>query len=236
MFFRLLATMLFVAVSHAAYFNAGGYSFNIDTVDARGRAIYHARVDCRVSGNTAYINATADGYRTARETIYLNEHTKNYYKRVRMEDPTVWIRVRDKKGNIVNAYVNQNQFSSFDSRRYDFDVRVSETGFSEYTHLDVDVKVNHMMSFGERINVIGSGEHKKVEISVERRDMREFSNNIDVTIPRDEQLQETRTEKIQELQFMVLNDEETEIETPEGTVSNLELIREKIEQLKQLKR
>ncbi|MCO4780783.1 MAG: hypothetical protein KC646_00560 [Candidatus Cloacimonetes bacterium] len=204
----LVAFALFTGLSNAQYISSGGYTFNVDAINSRHRVINRAQIRVYVSGTTATIEATADGYRRGRERVYLNSTQKNYRARVRMEDPTIWFRVEDSKGKQIRHHLDDSQFGSFDPSKYEFEVRLNEEGFDDFSDFDVDLKVNFSHPWNENIRVYGSGLNKRVKFVIDRRDLREYSNNIEVNLPRDQNLKKSRHQKVQKMNFKLIHSEE----------------------------
>lgn len=205
---NMIVLALFTSFSFAQYVSSGGYTFDVDAINSRHRTIDRARVSVFVSGTTATIEATADGYRRGRERVYLNSNQKHYRARVRLEDPTVWIRVKDSKGKQVSHHLNDSQFGSFDTSKYQFEVRLSEDGFDDFSDFDVDLKVNYSHPWNDDIRVYGSGLSKRVKVEIDRRDLREYSNNIELSFPRDENLKKSRHQKVQKMNFKLIHSDE----------------------------
>lgn len=204
----LVALSLFTSLGFAQYISTGGYSFNVDAINSRHRIINRAQIRVSISGTTAVIDATADGYKRGRERVYLNSSQKNYRARVRLDDPTIWFRVEDTKGKQIRHRLDDSQFGSFDSSKFEFEVRLHEEGFEDFSDFDVDLKVNYSHPWNENIRVSGSGLNKRVKVVIDRRDLREYSNNIEVHLPRDQNLKKSRHEKVQKMNFKLIHSDE----------------------------
>jgi len=226
----LLGMLLAVQSSTAQIVSSGGYTFYIDAVNSRYQNVNHARASVQVSGSTAYVTVRADGYRDGRATIYLRESQKTYRERVRLDDPTIFFTIRDHAGQRIQSYVDQNQFGAWGDE-YRFEVRLSEDGFTKFTRTDVDVRVNHMTAWGERIYIKGSGERRRVEVTIKRRDLRSFSNRIEVQLPRDSELSKSRKIALQSTNYQLLNGEELELSAEQ--VQELETVQGELKTLLQ---
>ncbi|MBW7874627.1 MAG: hypothetical protein H3C47_01410 [Candidatus Cloacimonetes bacterium] len=221
----ILTLMSFVASLAAQMVSSGGYTFTIDATNENFRPIYNIRASAFVSGTHARIEFSAPGYQDGRETVYLNSNQKHYRVRVRMSDPSVWVRAQSKKVNNLNVSVNQSQFMATSADRYVFEVLLRNTGFSKFTYRDIEVRVNGMWAFAPRIQVSGQDGSRRIHVEVRREDLRSFSNQVVVEVPSDEELTPARRKRLQALSFELIQSEGME-----------ETIRaQKMEELKELR-
>ncbi|MCJ8346884.1 hypothetical protein MJH12_15180, partial [bacterium] len=130
---NFLTFLLFTSLSFSQYVSSGGYTFDVDVTNSNFRKIDRAQINVFVSGNTATLEVSAEGYRRSRERVHLNSSQKHYRTRVRLSDPTIWIRVKDNKGKRISASVYDNQMSVWDTSKYEFKIRLNETGFDDFS-------------------------------------------------------------------------------------------------------
>ncbi|PCJ19531.1 MAG: hypothetical protein COB02_07235 [Candidatus Cloacimonadota bacterium] len=204
---NFLTLLLFTSLSFAQYVSSGGYTFDVDVTNSGYRTIRNARINPYVSGTTATLEVSSDGYRRSRKRVSINSSQKHYRVRVRLDDPTIWIDAKDTNNKRIQSFIYDSQMSVFDTSKYQFEVRLSEEGFENFSEIDVDLRVNFLDPWNKRINIRGSGSNKSIKITIDRRDLREFSNNIDVVIPRDKNLKKSRSQKVQKMNFKLLQSE-----------------------------
>lgn len=192
----------------AQYVSSGGYTFDVDVRNAQFRPVYQARATVWVSGTTARVEVRADGYRDGRQTVFLRTNQKHYRVSVRLDDPTVFHNVTNQKGERVSARVDDGQFMSSGADWYRVEVQLMEEGYAQFGWADVRVRVNGISAFGERVQVLGSGLNRRVIAEVRRRDLRNFSNRIEISFPKDANLESSRRDLVRELQFGLLHEAE----------------------------
>ena len=182
---------LFVALSNSCeaglYLSSGKYTFNVQVRNSSFKDVSHARGRVYISGNSARIDVEADGYRSGYEYISLRDNVTSYYAQVRLDEPTVWIRMLDEASQpIANSsvsYLSQSMYwgDEFGMRGY-FPV----AGFEKLTVRDLRVTVNNMYPFAPRVYLTRSGNDWSFEIVVKRRDMQSmFSNRFEIIARRD---------------------------------------------------
>ncbi len=204
---NILALMSLVASLSAQMVSSGGYTFSIDATNEHFRPIYNIRASAFVSGTHARIEVSAPGYQDGRETVYLNSNQKHYRVRVRLSDPSVWLRAQSKKVNNLNVSTNQSQFMATGADRYSFEMLLRNTGFSKFTHRDIEVRVNGMWAFAPRIQVSGQDGSRRIQVEIRREELRGYSNQIVVEIPSDEELTPARRKRLQALSFELMQAE-----------------------------
>lgn len=210
---RLTAAMLVVAalvpsVVQAAVVSSGGYQFNVRAVNRSYQEIYQARVDVFVSGTRATVTVRADGYREARESVWLTQGQTYYNVTVRLEDAQIDVRVRDAANQYIpGVWVDATTFGAF-ADEYRFTVRLRAEGFTKFGRNDVGLRVNHLWPFGERVWVQDGGAYRTVEVTLKRRDLTSLFNTVDVTIPSDAQLEAHRRDLARQIRFTLQNEPE----------------------------
>lgn len=187
---RVLGTafllLMLAASAQASYtVHTGKHTYNIDVTNSAGRPIWGAWVNVNENGqSSAYVSVRAQGYKDAQGYVSIHPNQQYVYVRVRMEDPQVWVRVVDKAGATINAWVDQNQFMA-NADEYRIEVRMPAEGFTKFGRQDVQTDM-----FGSWINVYGSDTARRVELRIPRRSFGYgWSQNVRVVIPSDAQLQ-----------------------------------------------
>lgn len=181
---------------------ANGTSFSVDVRNRHFQNVSQAQGSVWISGDRAQIEVRADGYRTAREYVYLRPNQTWYNVSVRLDDPAVWFRVRDAVGaTVAEASARENNVGVWGDE-FRFEVTVPAEGFSRFGRNDVDVRIDGGFAFGERVAVWDLGTSRRIEVVVKRRDMHnEFSSTFTVTVPRDEQLGPARRDLVRAVAF-----------------------------------
>jgi hypothetical protein len=169
----------------------GRYTFEIDVRNESHRSIYDARAWARVSGRQARIQTEAQGYREESGYVSLRDGQYNYRFRVTLRDPSMDYDVRDRRGRYVASYAREDNYSSF-ANEFRYETRIQEAGYDFFGPEDVDVRINGMIAFGERIEVLGQGSSRRVVVTLRRRDMNNFRNRVSMEIPSDEDLRKGR--------------------------------------------
>ncbi len=191
---RLIGVLLAIAflgvaidASASLYLTSGKYTFNVRVTNRYFKDISMARGNVMVSGTSATINVSADGYRSGSTHVFLNTNSTNthYYCDVRLDDPTVWVNLKDDAHMTIpggnTSYYSQSMYWADE---FGITGRFPKAGFEKITTRDFDVRVNYMFSFLPKIYLSDSGTDWRFEVVVKRRDMREFSNNIDILVKR----------------------------------------------------
>lgn len=166
------------------YAYSGRYTFRIDARNRHFRSIYQGYATASVSGNQAMIRVRSDGYQDATAYVYLRNGEYNYSVQMTLEDPQVWFDVQDENYGAVYASSREDNFG-VQADEYKIVSRILADGFTKFTRNDVQVRVNSMMPFGERVRVQHYGNQAEVEITIKRRDLRSFSNRVKLQIPSD---------------------------------------------------
>jgi hypothetical protein len=167
------------------YLSSGGKSFNINVVRRDFRPIYDARGHVFVSGNTARIEVRAEGYRSANRTIYLKDNVNTYHETVTLDDPTIFVNLKDSDfGHIANSSTSHFSQSLYQSNEFGLRARFPVTGFEKITSRDIDVRVNSMFAFLPRIYLNKRGDFWDLEVVLRRRDFSDFSNRIEILVNR----------------------------------------------------
>ncbi|PKL48997.1 MAG: hypothetical protein CVV42_07455 [Candidatus Riflebacteria bacterium HGW-Riflebacteria-2] len=182
---------LFIALAGSAeaslYLSTGKYTFNVQVRNSGFKDISYARGRVYVTGNTARIDVEADGYRSGYEYVYLRDNVTSYYAQVRLDDPTVWVNVRDDANKpIANSYVSHTSQSMYWGDEFGMRGYFPVEGFESLTVRDLEVLVNNMYAFAPRVYLTRSGNNWNFEIIVKRRDMHSmFSNRFEIIAKRD---------------------------------------------------
>lgn len=181
-----LLVLVLAASAHAYTYSTGNHTYNVDVTNSNGQPIWGAWVTVNESGaNSAHVSVRAQGYRDAQGYVNVQANQQYVYVRVRMEDPTVWVRVADKSGAQINAYVDQNQFMS-QADEYRVEVRMPAEGFSKFQRQDVQTDM-----FGTYVDVMGSGSSRRVTLRIPRRSFSMgWTQNVRIVIPNDTQLRQ----------------------------------------------
>jgi hypothetical protein len=189
MTFCLVALFIALSVNAEAslYLSTGKYTFNVQVRNSSFKDVNFARGRVYVTGNTARIDVEADGYRSGYEYVYLRDNVTSYYAQVRLDDPTVWVNVRDDANNpIANSYVSHTSQSMYWGDEFGMRGYFPAEGFESLTVRDLDVLVNNMYAFAPRVYLTRSGNNWNFEIIVKRRDMNSmFSNRFEIIAKRD---------------------------------------------------
>lgn len=187
---HLVSALLFLALSATAFaanVSTGQHTYNVDVTNSAGRPIWGAHVTVREQGpHQAYVSVRAQGYKDANGYVSIHPNQQYVYVRVRMEDPQVWVRVVDRAGNGINAWVDQNQFMS-NADEYRVELRMPSEGFTKFQRQDVQTDM-----FGTWITVSGPDTARRVELRIPRRSFSfgGWSQNVRVIIPNDTQLRQ----------------------------------------------
>lgn len=182
-----LLSLVLAATAFAANVTTGQHTYNVDVTNSAGRPIWGAQVSIREQGpNTAYVSVRAQGYKDAQGYVNIQPNQQYVYVRIRMEDPTVWVRVVDRANNAINAWVDQNQFMS-NADEYRVELRMPAEGFTKFQRQDVQTDM-----FGTYISVYGSDTARRVELRIPRRSFMygAWSQNVRIVIPNDTQLRQ----------------------------------------------
>ena len=195
----LFLTMLALPAEASYTIHTGKHTYVVDVQNEQFKDIWGAWVNVNESGDhSAYVTVRAQGYRDASGYISISPNQQTVYVRVRMQDPTVWVRLVDKSGaTIGGAYVDQNQFMS-SADEYRIEVRMPSEGFTKFqrNHVYVDG------AFGSWINVWGPETGRRIEIRVRRQSFGYgWSHNIRITVPSDAQLQQSAREVARQANF-----------------------------------
>jgi len=189
MTFCLVALFVVLSVSAEAslYLSTGKYTFNVQVRNSSFKDIPFARGRVYVTGSTARIDVEADGYRSGYEYVYLRDNVTSYYAQVRLDDPTVWVNVRDDANKpIANSYVSHTSQSMYWGDEFGMRGYFPVEGFESLTVRDLDILVNNMYAFAPRVYLTRSGNNWNFEIIVKRRDMNSmFSNRFEIIAKRD---------------------------------------------------
>jgi hypothetical protein len=170
--------------TEAIYAYSGRYTFRIDARNRYFRSIYQGQAWASVSGNQARVEVRSEGYRDEVAYVPLREGQTTYDVRVTMEDPPVYVDLIDQDGGYVASYSREDNFSVW-ADEYRFVTRINQDGFEKFTEQDVEVRVNGLYPFGEKIDVLGSAGSRSIEVTLKRRDIDRFSNRVRVRIPSD---------------------------------------------------
>lgn len=187
---HLVSAILFLvlaASAQASYtVHTGKHTYNIDVANSAGRPIWGAWVTVNESGTTsAHVSVRAQGYRDAQGYVSIHPSQQYVHVRVRMEDPSVWVRVVDRSGAQISCYVDQSQFMA-NADEYRVEVRMPSAGFTKFQRQDVQTDM-----FGSWITVQGPDTGRRVELRIPRRSFGYgWSQNIRIVIPSDAQLQQ----------------------------------------------
>ena len=215
----IILSVLAVPTAHALSLYSQGYSFNVNVRNKSYQSVNHARGNVWISGNRAQIEIRADGYRSTRETVYLRENQKYYSVNARLQDPTIFYRVRNASyQSIPGAYARENTIGVWGDE-FRFEIRLPKEGYSEFDSFDVEVDCTGGFVFGERINVYDMGSQRRVEITVKRRNMSEHSNTFKVTLPSNEELRGHRRKLVRTISYKLMNEKE---EMEEEQIEKLE--------------
>jgi hypothetical protein len=201
----LFLTMLALPAEAGYTIHTQKHTYYVDVENEHFKDIWGAWVDVRESGDhSAYVSVRAQGYRDASGYISISPNQQTVQVRVRMQDPTVWVRLVDKAGqNIGGAYVDQSQFMS-QADEYRIEVRMPATGFTKFQRNDVRIDG----VFGSWINVWGSESNRRVEIRVRRSSFGYgWTQNVRITVPSDDQIQQSVREAKQASNFKELHGE-----------------------------
>ncbi len=176
------------AGTESIHLRLGKYTFWIDARNRSFQSIQNARATGYLSGDRmAQITVSSDGYREARETVWLNPNSTTYNVRATLDDPTVWVDVYERGGSSLQHSSRIDSFGVWGDE-FRFVSRISAEGFARFTAHDVQVRVGGMIPFGDRVRVSTSGTQREIEITVKRRDMNSYSNSFRVYVPSDETL------------------------------------------------
>lgn len=176
------------AGTESIHLRLGKYTFWIDARNRSYQSIHDARATGYLSGDRmAQITVTANGYREARETVWLNPNSTNYNVRATLDDPTVWVDVYERGGTSIQHSSRIDSFGVWGDE-FRFVSRISAEGFTRFTAQHVEVRVSGMIPFGDRVRVSDLGSQREVEVTLKRRDMNSYSNSIRVYLPSDETL------------------------------------------------
>jgi hypothetical protein len=187
---HLVSAILFLVLAASAQASytvtTGNHTYNVDVTNANGQPIWGAWVNVNESGpSSAYVSVRAQGYKDAQGYVNVMQGQNYIYVRVRMEDPTVWVRVVDRAGATINAYVDQSQFMS-NADEYRVEIRMPAQGFAKFQRQDVQTDM-----FGTYVNVYGAETARRVELRIPRRSFSMgWSQNVRVVIPNDTQLRQ----------------------------------------------
>lgn len=189
MAFCLVALFVSLSVSAEAglYLSSGKYTFNVQVRNSSFKDVPFARGRVYVTGTTARIDVEADGYRSGYEYVYLRDNVTSYYAQVRLDDPTVWVNLRDDANKpIANSYVSHTSQSMYWGDEFGMRGYFPAEGFESLTVRDLDILVNNMYAFAPRVYLTRSGNNWNFEIIVKRRDMNSmFSNRFEIIVKRD---------------------------------------------------
>ncbi|MFZ5949819.1 MAG: hypothetical protein ACOYXC_03885 [Candidatus Rifleibacteriota bacterium] len=183
----VLALILISAASAEAslYLSASGKTFNINVVRRDYRPIYEARGNVFVSGNTARIEISAPGYRSAHRSIYLQNNVNSYHETVTLDDPTIFVNLQaDDYSNIADSTTSYFSQSLYQSDEFGIRGRFPVAGFEKITSRDLDVRVNSMFAWLPRVYLNQRGNYWDFEIVIKRRDFSDFSNRIQILVTR----------------------------------------------------
>jgi hypothetical protein len=105
---------------------------------------------------------------------------------VRLQDPNVNVDVIDSNLNDISG----SSFSWYSQSLYwgdEFGIRgyLPKQGFENLTYSQIEVRVNHMFAWGERIYLRDSGDRWSLEVIIKRKDLDRLFNNIRITIQKD---------------------------------------------------
>lgn len=210
--FLLVSLMIFALGSidslMALTLYSGGNTFNINVRNERYQSIWNARGNCYISGNTARIEVTADGYKSERMNVYLRENNTYYSERITLRSPRVSFRIKDGSGNyILNSSVRE--INAMSSDYYAFEVTVPSEGYSEFTAYDVEVEASGGFIYGQNIDVFDMGISRRIRVNIRRRNLNgDFSNYITVVVPVDENIEGHRKQLAKKLTYTLHSDKE----------------------------
>ncbi|MEW6712373.1 MAG: hypothetical protein AB1403_21320 [Candidatus Riflebacteria bacterium] len=183
----VLALVLISAASAEAslFLSASGKTFNINVVRRDFRPIYEARGNVFVSGNTARIEISAPGYRSAHRSIYLQNNVNSYHETVTLDDPTIFVNLQaDDYSNIADSTTSYFSQSLYQSDEFGIRGRFPVAGFEKITSRDLDVRVNSMFAWLPRVYLNQRGNYWDFEIVIKRRDFSDFSNRVQILVTR----------------------------------------------------
>lgn len=176
------------ATVQALYLRSGRYTFSVDVRNRSYKWVNHARGNVWVSGDRyARLSISADGYRDAQVNVSIDPNRTNYNVRVTLEDPQVWLDVTDIQRNPLQHYSREDNFMVWGDE-YRFTSKISAEGFTRFDAYDVEMRVNGLFPFAERIRVRDLGSQREIEVTLKRRDLRHFSNRVLLMVPSDAQL------------------------------------------------
>lgn len=185
----VLTMLLTVPAAAVEYYTSGGHTFVCYVRNQHFKDIRDVRVTGYVSGTTARLDFRAPGYRDAHETVYITGTSTQHSVNVRMDDPTIFINVRDHQGgHIAGAYYSDSQ-SMYWADEFGVTFRIPRAGFEKLTEKDVVLRVNSFTPFGARVTLRGGGDWR-VDAVFKRRDLQNYSNRVELYVKRD--AEETR--------------------------------------------
>ena len=179
-----MATFALVAIAQAGNVSTPHHTYNVDVTNSAGRPIWGASVNVNEQGlSSAYVHVQAQGYKDAQGYVSIAPNQQYVYVRVRMDDPQVWVRVVDKAGAGINAFIDQNQFMS-NADEYRVELRMPAAGFAKFQTRDVQTDM-----FGTFVTVSGPDGARRVELRIPRRSFSfGWTQNVRIVIPNDTQL------------------------------------------------
>lgn len=201
----LFITMLALPAEASYTVHTGKHTYVVDVQNEHFKDIWNAWVNVNESGDhSAHVSVRAQGYRDAQGYISINPQQQTVYVRVRMADPSVWVRVVEKTGaQIGGAWVDQNQFMA-NADEYRIEIRMPAEGYTKFQRNDVRVDGG----FGSWINVWGPENGRRIEIRMPRSSFGySWSQNIRITVPSDAQLQQSAREVARQANFQKLHGE-----------------------------
>lgn len=173
------------ATVQALYLRSGRYTFSVDVRNRSYKWVNHARGNVWVSGDRyARLSISADGYRDAQVNVSIDPNRTNYNVRVTLEDPQVWLDVTDIQRNPLQHYSREDNFMVWGDE-YRFTSKISAEGFTRFDAYDVEMRVNGLFPFAERIRVRDLGSQREIEVTVKRRRMNSFSNRMEIRVRSD---------------------------------------------------
>jgi len=212
----VVAVMIFAQCALALTLYSGGNTFNLNVSNQQSQSLFGARGSVYISGNTANIEVSAEGYKTKRVRVYLREGTTYYSDWVRLDNPYIYYRLKDGNGSaIANSYVRDTYCMFAD--RFAFEVSLPLEGYSEFNSHDVSINASGSFVWGERIEVSTSGSTKKVKVILRRNSINgDFSNFIYITIPGDKNIKGYRKQLARKLIYVLHNDSDDKKLTKEN--------------------
>lgn len=180
----ILTLVLTIPATAVEYYSSGGHTFVCYVRNQHFKDIRDVRVTGYVSGTTARLDFRAPGYRDAHETVFLHGTSTQHTVNVRMDDPTIFINIRDHQGaSIPGAYYSDSQ-SLYWGDEFGVTFRIPKAGFEKLTERDVVLRVNSFTPFGARVTLRG-GADWRVEAVFKRRDLQNYSNRVELYVKRD---------------------------------------------------